>query len=312
MFGSGFSSEGNTNFWDAREIISQATWSSPVTNKLLLEAGYATFLSRWGWQPQPGMITNLVQMTTVVPTFQVYRGVDNILDNSQNPNTWRASATYVTGAHNMKFGYQGAYHIEETTDLANDRADDIDRSRRSSCRASYSAEIRIAPWQQSNRTAVPRVLCAGSVDAGTHDAAGRARYDRAWSWFPAEHNGAPQASRWNAAPITFPKTDGVTGYNDITPRGGFAYDVFGNGKTSLKVNVGKYLQSANNQENYTISNPALDGRNGRRGPNFQTTAHANVHRLRRRPRCRTATCSIPAPNGECIAPDSGTSRIRTR
>src|SRR5688572_15653941 len=71
VFGSGFSSEGNTNFWDAREIISQVTWSSPVTNKLLLEAGYATFLSRWGWQPQPGMITNLVQMTTVVPTFQV-------------------------------------------------------------------------------------------------------------------------------------------------------------------------------------------------------------------------------------------------
>ena len=47
-------------------------------------------------------------------------GVDNILDNTQNPNTWRASATYVTGAHNMKFGYRGAYHVEQTTDLSND------------------------------------------------------------------------------------------------------------------------------------------------------------------------------------------------
>ena len=46
-------------------------------------------------------------MTTVVPTFRVYRGAYNIIDNSQNPNTWRAFATYVTGAHNMKFGYQG-------------------------------------------------------------------------------------------------------------------------------------------------------------------------------------------------------------
>ena len=70
--------------------------------------------------PQPGAITNLVQMTTLVPTFRVYRGLDNIFDNSQNPNTWRASATYVTGAHNMKFGYQGAYYVEETTDFAND------------------------------------------------------------------------------------------------------------------------------------------------------------------------------------------------
>ena len=59
-------------------------------------------------------------MTTIAPTFRVYRGVDNIIDNTQNPNTWRASATYVTGAHNMKFGYRGAYHVEQTTDLSND------------------------------------------------------------------------------------------------------------------------------------------------------------------------------------------------
>ena len=58
----------------------------------------------------------------------MYRAVDNMIDNSQNPNTWRASATYVTGAHNLKFGYQGAYHVEETTDLGSDPRNDIDRS----------------------------------------------------------------------------------------------------------------------------------------------------------------------------------------
>ena len=45
-------------------------------------------------------------MTSLAPPFTVYRGVDNIIDNTQNPNMWRASATYVTGAHNLKFGYQ--------------------------------------------------------------------------------------------------------------------------------------------------------------------------------------------------------------
>ena len=39
------------------------------------------------------------------------------------------------------------------------------------------------------------------------------------------------------------ESDGVT-YHDVTPRFGVAYDLFGNGKTALKVNIGKYLVAA--------------------------------------------------------------------
>ena len=45
-------------------------------------------------------------------------------------------------------------------------------------------------------------------------------------------------------------------YHDITPRWGVAWDVFGNGKTSLKWNMGKYLQAAGIGGIYTASNPA--------------------------------------------------------
>ena len=298
IFGVSYSPEAGTNYTDGRDIVSQATWSSPVTNKLLLEAGYATYANHWGWMPHPGAITNLVQMTTFVPTFRVYRGIDNIFDNSQNPNTWRASATYVTGAHNMKVGYQGAYHIEETTDFANDARYTL-TDLGIFTPGLYSATIRIAPWQKSNRTEYHAVYAQDQWTIGRVTLQGALRFDRAWSWFPAAHNGAPETSVWNAQPIAFPKSTGVTGYTDITPRLGVAYDLFGHGKTSLKLNVGEYLQSASDQENYTISNPALDNRNGRRPPNFQTAASRNFLDLNGN---HVPDCNMlqQEPNGECL------------
>jgi hypothetical protein len=52
-----------------------------------------------------------------------------------------------------------------------------------------------------------------------------------------------------------PDTDGVS-YHDVTPRWGVAWDVFGNGKTSIKWNMGKYLSGAGISGIYADANPA--------------------------------------------------------
>ena len=82
---------------------------------------------------------------------------------------------------------------------------------------------------------------------------GALRYDHPWSYFPAT---TIPASRFFPG-ASFEEGDGVTGYNDITPRFGVAYDVFGNGKTALKANLGKYLQGASVSNLAYGSNPVL-------------------------------------------------------
>ena len=84
---------------------------------------------------------------------------------------------------------------------------------------------------------------------------GALRYEHAWSHFPAGQ-GWDGPDLFHSTPQVFPEVVGVPGFDDLVVRGGGAYDLFGNGKTSLKVNVGKYLQAANNQDRYTVGNPA--------------------------------------------------------
>jgi hypothetical protein len=116
--------------------------------------------------------------------------------------------------------------------------------------------LRDAPFWQSNRTRFDAFYAQDQWTRGRLTLQGGLRYEHAWSWFPEGENGIVEDNQFGSKYL-FPRTDGVTGYHDITPRMGAAWDVFGNGKTSLKVNVSKYLQAANNDAQYTIGNAAV-------------------------------------------------------
>ena len=264
----------NNNF-PAR--VAQATWSSPVTSRLLLEAGFSTYHARWGWSAPPGALTNFTPVTelasnaaTGVPSAGfTYRGNDNILDNNQTQTSWHATASYVTGSHNMKFGYQASLAQDYEENFAN--STQLTYTFLNGSPTSFT--MRIAPWQVDNNTEWYAAFAQDQWTINRVTIQGAVRYDHAWSWFPGSGNGAPVPSRFNATPIVFPTTQGVTGFNDITPRMGVAWDVFGNGKTAVKVALGKYLEDATNQNEFVINNPALDGTGIRAqvGTHFYTT-----------------------------------------
>jgi hypothetical protein len=116
--------------------------------------------------------------------------------------------------------------------------------------------FRLPEWHQSNRTGTAALYVQDRWTRGRLTLQGALRYDRAWSFTPAEFNGTDLTSPFNPAPISFPRTPGVDSFNDVTPRFGAAYDVFGNGRTALKFNLGHYLDAATNDSEYTSNSPA--------------------------------------------------------
>jgi hypothetical protein len=245
--------------------VTQATWSAPVTGRLLFEAGFSRFHYLWAGfgQAPPDAINSLipVQEQSAMygqPNF-IYRGLYDPLgfayaDNDANPNNWRAAMSYVTGAHNLKFGYQGSYQKSAQGRVANQTQLEYRFNNGVPNAVSYYLAPR---WEQNDRTESHSAYAQDQWTRGRLTLQGGVRYDHASSWAPAEGNGTSLTSVFNPTTISFPETISVKGYNDITPRMGAAYDVFGTGRTAIKLNLGKYLQAATNDENYWANNPAM-------------------------------------------------------
>ena len=65
------------NVWDNREKITQGSWTSPFTNKLLFEAGVSQFASRFGGQIPGGALTNFIPVQEQVSTAATGTPVGN-------------------------------------------------------------------------------------------------------------------------------------------------------------------------------------------------------------------------------------------
>jgi hypothetical protein len=238
--------------------VQQATWSSPYTNKLLLEAGFGTYWSQWGGIAHPGSdFTSLVGVTEqCAPSCASNGNIPNLIYRSgtyrwnlQGTVTWRASASYVTGAQSMKFGYQGGYLYDNENTFTNDQF--VAYRFNNGVPNQITENINHFPANQ--RVRYDAFFGQDQKTFGRITLQGAVRYDRAWSYFPAA---SIDPQRFLPNGLSFTATDGVHAYNDITPRVGAAIDAFGNGKTSIKINLGKYLQAAQNGLAYAAQRPS--------------------------------------------------------
>ncbi|HEV8392818.1 MAG TPA: TonB-dependent receptor [Vicinamibacterales bacterium] len=242
------------SIWDAPAKIMQGSWTSPFSNRLLLETGYSAFYTDNG-DPRPyGVLTDFIPVTEQstgagVPNANfIYRGFNPAPSSNQKHATWKGAMSYISGSHNLKWGYQAGYMNAKNTTYVGRQI-----SYRFNNGVPNQLSQRVGTNETSNSLQYNAVYIQDQWTRQRLTVQGALRFETARSWAPAGENGILGTNEFGSA-FLLARTDGVKGYRDITPRMGAAYDVFGTGKTALKVNVGQYLQGAWTGDAYTISN----------------------------------------------------------
>lgn len=249
--------------------MAQATWSSPASNRMLLEAslGLGPDIQFGGLQKNPydktlirvtdqgGAIPNLAYRAAF---WSRPRGLTRVM---------QGSLSYVTGSHNAKFG--GRYHYNDSlgVNFYNDS------------QLSYTF-LNGSPTQLTmfGNHDVRQLVTQGMASLYAQDQwtrgrltlQGGVRFEHLSAEFPDQQIGPnvliPVA-------ILFPARDSGVGVKDIMPRVGAAYDLFGNGRTAIKVSLGRYVTPTNSTEAYaggqnpinrvaTMTNRSWTDRNG--------------------------------------------------
>jgi hypothetical protein len=272
-----------TGYFEWPFHLTQGQWTMPATNKLLLEGNMTIFRYNpaFGFPPPDG-ITDLIPVqeqnaglactglpANVAPhpactpanaatlawapnANYTYRGLEQWGYAEGATNSLNGSVSYVTGSHNIKGGYQYYWlrQLDETIAAQNQLAYRFNRG------VPNQVTYRLPTWSRNSITQLHGIFLQDQYTRGRLTFSGAVRWDRASSYAPVEGNGVARTSFLNPSPITIEKTTGVDAYNDISPRAGVGYDVFGNGRTALKLRWGKYLAFASNDAPYTSTNPA--------------------------------------------------------
>jgi Carboxypeptidase regulatory-like domain len=211
--------------------LTQAKWTSTLTDKLLIQAGFSALkvYSIYGYQPgtQPTDYTHYDVAQSILTNAAIYAHSE-----MNTPKVWVASLSYVTGHHNLKIGGQIRYGPE--TDWTAKNGDIMLQYNNGVPFSVVEYNTPVTPT--ANVNADDAIYAQDSWTTKRLTVNAGVRFDYYKSSIPAQTSAA---GTW-VPTRSFP-AEPVDVFKNVVPRLGGAYDLFGNGKTAVKASASEYV-----------------------------------------------------------------------
>ncbi len=228
------------------DALGQVTWSAPVTNRLLFEAGAQAYVFHQPSILQPDVTPDTIS-TTEQATGLLFRAGLGTEHDDYTYNV-RAAMSYVTGSHALKFGFTRFFGHRVSFSNINGN---IQYTLLNGVPRSITENV--TPFQRrENLNQQVGVFAQDqwtikhlTVNAGI-------RYDHHNASVPEQHLPAVQF----VGARDFAAIQNVPNWSDVSPRLGVSYDLFGSGKTAVKATLNRYV-AAETMAFAQANNPVL-------------------------------------------------------